>query len=325
MISKTVIIIGGGPAGAACARRLGQLGAECLILDKQKFPRTKLCAGWITPQVFDDLGITPEDYPHSLTRFRQFHIHFKNKRYTVPVHQYAIRRIEFDDWLLRLSGAEIKEHKVEHIEKEGDFFVIDGTFRCRYLVGAGGTFCPVRKAFMADYSHQLIITMEEEFPFEPTDKNCHLWFGYNDLPGYSWYVPKEGGYLNIGIGGYYNKLKANGQTIVDQWRYFTEKLEAAGLVTGHKWNGRGYNYRIADPTPPLQHGNVFIIGDAAGLATRDMGEGIRPAIQGGLLAAESIAGKRPIQKGKIARQSFAKYRVAAGLLWSVIRRRVISE
>ncbi len=40
--------------------------------------------------------------------------------------------------------------------------------------------------------------------------------------------------------------------------------------------------------PEIRKGNAFLVGDAAGLATLDMGEGIGPAIKSGLLAAEAI-------------------------------------
>ena len=55
MESHEVIVVGGGPAGSTCAWRLRQSGIDVLVLDKAAFPRTKLCAGWITPQVLSDL------------------------------------------------------------------------------------------------------------------------------------------------------------------------------------------------------------------------------------------------------------------------------
>ena len=78
MIQTEVLIVGGGPAGSACAKRLGELGVDCLILDKQTFPRPKPCAGWVTPQVFQHLGVHPEDYPHELTHF-DTHSRFPSK------------------------------------------------------------------------------------------------------------------------------------------------------------------------------------------------------------------------------------------------------
>ena len=45
------LIVGGGPAGSSCARQLRRAGLDVLIMDKQEFPRDKVCAGWITPAV----------------------------------------------------------------------------------------------------------------------------------------------------------------------------------------------------------------------------------------------------------------------------------
>ena len=60
--SCDVLIVGGGPAGSACARQLGRAGFDVLILDKSQFPRDKVCAGWITPQVVEELEIDTRDY-----------------------------------------------------------------------------------------------------------------------------------------------------------------------------------------------------------------------------------------------------------------------
>jgi flavin-dependent dehydrogenase len=59
MKTTDVLIVGGGPAGSSCAWRLNQRGVDVLLLDAQDFPRQKLCAGWITPQVLTDLQIDP--------------------------------------------------------------------------------------------------------------------------------------------------------------------------------------------------------------------------------------------------------------------------
>jgi flavin-dependent dehydrogenase len=53
--SADVIIVGGGPAGSSCAWSLKRQGVDCLVLDKEPFPRGKPCAGWITPEVVEDL------------------------------------------------------------------------------------------------------------------------------------------------------------------------------------------------------------------------------------------------------------------------------
>ena len=47
----------------------------------------------------------------------------------------------------------------------------------------------------------------------------------------------------------------------------------------------------------------FWLGDSAGLATLDLGEGIGPAVESGLMAANNILGKGPYEKSKISRFS----------------------
>ncbi|HEX2200963.1 MAG TPA: NAD(P)-binding protein, partial [Gammaproteobacteria bacterium] len=51
MLEAETIIVGGGPAGSSCAWILRQYALECIILDKEMFPRMKLFGGWITPAV----------------------------------------------------------------------------------------------------------------------------------------------------------------------------------------------------------------------------------------------------------------------------------
>ncbi len=77
MIQKDVLIVGGGPAGSACAQRLIRHGLDVLILDKADFPRQKPCAGWVTPALFRLLEISPGDYPSGLTHFTSFVISLK--------------------------------------------------------------------------------------------------------------------------------------------------------------------------------------------------------------------------------------------------------
>ena len=57
-----VLIVGGGPAGSSCAWGLRGSGLDVAILDRQTFPRDKICGGWITPQVMSELGIDPAEY-----------------------------------------------------------------------------------------------------------------------------------------------------------------------------------------------------------------------------------------------------------------------
>ena len=310
MIETETLIVGAGPAGAACAGELKKKGRKFILLDKQTFPRNKVCAGWITPAVFKALALDPGDYPYGLKEFREFVVHLKKRDYVLGVHQYAIRRIEFDRFLHEYFKLKPVSHQVRKIETDHGGFIIDNTFRARFLIGAGGSYCPVGKNFFiedttSDKKERTVVAVEEEFLYSARDNRCHLWFQQDDLPGYAWYVPKADGYLNVGIGGYENRLKKTGRNIKTEWEKFTEKLEKQGLVLGHTWHAKGYTYRVRSKHPVLQNGKVMIAGDAAGLATRDMGEGIGPAIESGVAAARSVITGKPLKARDIRKNSFS--------------------
>jgi flavin-dependent dehydrogenase len=292
MLQTNVIIVGGGPAGSACAWRLKQNNIDCLILDQRSFPRFKPCAGWITPEVLKALDLNIADYPHSFTTFRSFHISIRGFRFRLPARQHAIRRYEFDDWLLRRAGVPVQVHAVKEIIQTANGYILDGQFTAKYLVGAGGTLCPVYRSLFQSTSprdpNSLIVAQEEEFPYPYTDPHCRLWFLENHLPGYTWYVPKANGYVNVGVGGKAEELKANGDTLKNHWNLLVNKLDKVGLVRGHTFKPVGHSYYVRQKNPVIRRDNAFLTGDAAGLATLDLGEGIGPAIQSGLLAAEAI-------------------------------------
>ena len=287
-----VLIVGGGPAGSACARKLVEGGRRVAVLDRERFPRTKLCAGWVTPEAVADLELDVGAYPHRFNTFERIVAHIKGLTFTLDTPQHSIRRYEFDHYLLERSGAEVFVHNVKAIARDNGDYVVDGRFRAPYLVGAGGTRCPVYRDLFREANPRArelqAATYEHEFPFEWHDADCHLWFFDKGLPGYAWYVPKADGYLNCGIGGMAEKLKAKGDDIKTHWRHFTGVLARRGLVEGFEYAPKGYSYYLRGDVDVVRIDNAFITGDAVGLATVDLCEGIGPAIRSGHLAAESI-------------------------------------
>ncbi len=310
MIETDVIIVGAGPAGSTCAWKLKQAGFHVLLVDKHSFPRPKPCAGWITPSVLKDLEVDPNSLDISLTTFRKLTFFIHGRKITIRTRQYAIRRYEFDHWLMERSEARLIKHDVQQITRQDDCFIIDDAFRCTYLIGAAGTNCPVYHTFFKKICPRqrsnLIATIEAEFPYHFTDDRCYLWFFDSDFPGYSWYVPKTGGYLNIGIGGRTADLKRKGETISFHWESFLKKLKKLSLFKNSVIQPRGYSYYLRQRKLTLQIENAYIIGDAAGLATYDMGEGIGPAVRSGLLVAQSICSGKKIAIKKIPRYSFLR-------------------
>ncbi len=311
-----VVIVGGGPAGAACARKLVEAGMDCLVVDKANFPRQKTCAGWVTPSVFADLGIVPEDYPFDLTVFPRLKIFLNGFPITRPGRQYAIRRLEFDSWLLDLSRAEFLRHEIKEIRKTEQGYSLDGVIEAQVLVGAGGTHCPVARMARKESGQKRgarIVALESEYRINWQDPVCRLWFLENQLPGYAWYVPKKGGYLNIGVGGNAQVLKERGSSIQEHWEYLVGKLLHLGLLEDQPEDPRGYVYHLRGGDEPPGGKDLYLVGDAAGLATLDMGEGIGPAIRSGQLAAEAILGQGVYSVSRIPRYSL----LPVGLRWLV--------
>lgn len=308
MINTEVLIVGGGPAGSACAWRLHQQGIDCLMLDQHPFPRLKPCAGWITPEVLIDLHLASSEYPLGLTTFRSFRIWIGRFGFRIRTCQHAIRRVEFDHWLLQRSGTPVHLHTVKAITQTSEGYTIDDTFSGKYLVGAGGTACPVQRALFQGGAprdqQKLVVAMEEEFPYTWSDGECRLWFLQDHLPGYAWYVPKADNYVNVGVGGTAEVLKKNRDSLKHHWQLLVEKLEWEGLVKGHSFKPSGHSYYVRQKRPTVQRGNALIIGDSVGLATRDMGEGIGPAIRSGLLAAEAIVAGTEYSISTISQFSF---------------------
>jgi len=184
---------------------------------------------------------------------------------------------------------------------------IDGIFECRKLVGAAGRHCPVQNIFFHEKyprdPENFIAAVEAEFTYSWNEPNCHLWFFEHRLPGYSWYVPKANGMVNIGIGGQIGKIKKQGMNILKYWEPFVEKLHTLSLIPDQKIRPRGHNYYIRGKLVGCSQNGALIIGDSAGLATRDLGEGIGPAIHSGILAASSIESGTPLSFKKINRFS----------------------
>jgi flavin-dependent dehydrogenase len=104
-----------------------------------------------------------------------------------------------------------------------------------------------------------------------------------DLKGYGWCFAK-GGYLNIGLG------REDPHQLPEHVVGFCRWLRRRGVIPGNlpgKFNGHAYLLYSESRRPPTTDG-ALLIGDAAGLAYPRSGEGIRPAVESGLMAAAAI-------------------------------------
>ena len=300
-----VIIVGGGPSGSTCASVLVKSGVNTLLLDRGNFPRVKLCAGWLSPPIWNILDISPKEYTRGLWEWNNVHIHFHGRKYTVKSDGYFIRRYEFDDFLLKRSKVQAVEgYNVRQIEKDSEgYWVIDNQYRAKYLVGAGGTHCPVARAVFPKRDNPQCGTQEREFEGN-LDEIAACRAGkdgepeillHDDMKGYSWNVPK-GQWLNIGTG---TKIS---REVVPAWnkaRAFFESIGATGTIPLSsrpmldKMKGHGYVTFETNHLEACQAGNAFLIGDSLGLAQPLTGEGILPSVLSGKICGTVIAEGKP--------------------------------
>lgn len=304
------IIVGGGPAGSTCASLLVNSGVHTLLLDRANFPRVKLCTGWLSAPIWDILGISPKEYTRGLWEWNKVHIHFRGIKYNIKSHGYFIRRYEFDDFLLRRSKVQaIEGYNVREIERDGEgYWVIDHLYRAKYLIGAGGTHCPVARRLFSGRDNVQCGTQEREFEGDPEEiAACRAGEDgepeimlHDDMKGYSWNVPK-GNWLNVGTG-----TKEAGE-VLTAWSKARTFFEGNGTIPLSsrpmldKMKGHGYTTFNPKHLAACQADNVFLVGDALGLAQPLTGEGILPSVLSGKLCATAIADGVPETYAKMLR------------------------
>src|SRR5713101_6516925 len=116
-----VAIVGGGPGGSACAAFCAAAGLRTLLLEREKFPREKVCGDCLNPAcwpVLRRLGIAERvcQLPHGILNAVEF-IAIGGRKIAVDLSsgeesEIAIKRSLFDDLLLRRVrelGAHIYE------------------------------------------------------------------------------------------------------------------------------------------------------------------------------------------------------------------------
>ncbi len=298
-----VLIVGGGPAGSSCAWQLRRHGLNVMVMDKEPFPRDKVCAGWITPAVVQELQLDTEAYAkqHVLQRITAFRTGLIDgneleTHYPSTV-SFGIRRCEFDDYLLQRSDAHLRLcQPLKSLQRDGKQWVVNDAISTPMIVGAGGHFCPVARFMGAKLgaNEPAVAAKEIEFEMSPAQReDCQvrgdtpeLYF-CRDMKGYGWCF-RKGNHLNIGLGREDNHL------LSEHLGYFCDFLKQRGRIPqdipdhfhGHAYllYGHAVRKQIDD--------GMLLVGDAAGLAYPQSGEGIRPAVESGLMAAATIVAAR---------------------------------
>jgi len=279
MRSFSVIIVGAGPGGLACAHRLAENGIDVLVLERKSVVGPKVCGGGIT---WDGLiRRVPKDLVDG--SFSAQHIRSNYQRTVIrsanPI-VATIRREVLGDWMRRQAenaGAVIKTSCPVHRIKDDFVSTSQGDFSYRYLVGADGSSSIVRKYLRLD-SEKVGVGIDFLVPGNFDRMEWHLDHRlFNN--GYGWIFPFQG-MASVGIYGakpYNNPRKM--LTSLRQWAR-EQKIPTAGLKPRAgliNFDYRGWRFD-----------NKMLIGDAAGLASGLTGEGMYSALVSGETAAGVI-------------------------------------
>jgi flavin-dependent dehydrogenase len=164
----------------------------------------------------------------------------------------------------------------------------------------------------------LVVAQEVEFPLDARQRAAcrvapeipELYFS-PDLRGYGWCLLK-GDHLNVGLG------RHDPHGFTSHLRAFVASLTRQARIPDLPSRWLGHAYRLHEGAPGRVIGDgLLLVGDAAGLAAPASGEGIRPAVESGLLAAEAVLAAR----GRYRREDLEPYRQALDARFGPWRRR----
>jgi geranylgeranyl reductase family protein len=317
-----VLVIGGGPAGAATGYWLAKAGLDAVVVERKAFPRDKTCGDGLTPRAvlqLEEMGLGDWLHTHHRNNGLRAVAHDitlelpwpKHSRF--PDHGYVVRRTELDRTVAEhaaAAGATLLDgtDATAPILRDGlcqGAVVTDkasGETRevhARYVVLAEGANSRIGRALgtARDRSYPMGLAIRGyyaspiaddpwiESALDVRDRNGA------SLPGYGWVFPLGDGTVNVGIGllsTFRDYKSVNTTNLMNEWlvtapeHWGLDPDGALGPVVG----GR---LPMAGSISPKVGPNWVAVGDAAGFINPFNGEGIDYAYETGRLAADLIA------------------------------------
>jgi geranylgeranyl reductase family protein len=316
-----VLVIGGGPAGAATAYWLAEAGHDVVVVERKTFPRDKTCGDGLTPRAVKQLADMGLEEPIARDHHRFDGLRTIAHGITLelpwpehpvyPSHGYVVRRRDLDQLVAEhavKSGATLRQG-TEATSPVFDQGLLTGAvvqskgdapeeLRARYVVVADGSNSRFGRAIGTSrdrrYPQGMAIRTYYESP-RHDDPWIESALDVRDrqgrsLPGYGWIFPVGDGTINVGI-GLLSTFKG--------WK----SVNTSHLMT--EWAATAPAYWGIDPDAPLQAptggrlpmaGSIgpkagpsfLVVGDAAGAVNPFNGEGIDYAYETGRLAADVL-------------------------------------
>ncbi len=294
-----LLVVGGGPSGISTALHL-QAAAPALsmlVLEKERYPREKICAGGIGARAFrilDKLGVQV-DCP--MVRFDAIALRLGGE--TIVTRQkdlgVVVRRVEFDHALAKQAtarGIEIRDGcAVETI------LVTDEGVRvttatgeeilARAIVGADGIGGVVRRqaGFGRGELRAQVVELDTEGVAQDLPRDTVVFdFDAQDLNGYAWDFPTL-------VDG--KPLICRGAYVIRNLGPDDARARIAAYLTARGLDPKRYRHkqfaeRGWEPGAEISMPRVLLVGEAAGIDIAT-GEGIGQAIEYGSVAGAYLA------------------------------------
>ncbi|MBU1204584.1 MAG: NAD(P)/FAD-dependent oxidoreductase [Nanoarchaeota archaeon] len=290
MKSHDVVIIGAGPAGLTCAEKLAKADKKVLLLEQNEIIGPKICAGGLSSHGSDYPGLPDKLLEH---KYKKIIFHTPFNKAIIKLNKdsiYTIDRKNLGQWQLsklKKTNAIIKtKSRVTEIKKNHIIINNSEKIRFNYLVGADGSTSIVRK-YLGLKTNELNIAIQYVIP---TKKYKNLEIFYDSKLFHSWYawIFPHKNYVSIGcicdprllslenLRKNFNIWLKNNKIDVSKGEYQTYPINC---------DYKGYRFK-----------NIFLVGDAAGLASGLTGEGIYQATISGEEVAKSIINKNYVSK-----------------------------
>ena len=300
--SYDVAVVGAGPSGLAAAIKCRELGYDVLVLEKRRFGRVKSCAG-LTPEVTVDVIETELSLQVPEGLFAQpshvgLYLVGPESRGVVGGYRLAnLNRPLFDSWLsvkAEKRGVDVRYMVADlDLRRVGEGFELRARLNggkvvrilTRYVVGADGAASRMRRLCYQGWKPNAIRVAQEMWVCDG-DFGEYFYMMLLDqevTPTYGYVVPKAESIYLVGVGVFpwQNGLTATYLSRFKRWLSRNMGFKPVRLV--HRDAGL-----IPFDKPVVGRGNIILIGDAAGFTNSFTGEGIRPAIDSGITAAEAV-------------------------------------
>jgi flavin-dependent dehydrogenase len=283
-----VIIAGAGPAGSACAITASRLGAKVLLLEKDRFPRQKVCGEFVSAESLGLLhGMLEDGRFQSCPPVSSSRIFVDNKVLTLPVSPAAqsIPRFDLDAALFHAAqraGATAKEGvAVREVRRHEIFHVVtaENTITARAVINATGRWSKLTQFDVAEKDKWLGLKAHFAEPTAPQSVDLYFFPG-----GYCGVTPVSA-----------NSVNACAMVRADVAHTLEEVFakEPRLLQRSRAWQPL-FSTVTTSPLyfrePETESNGMLLAGDAAGFIDPFAGDGISLALQSGTLAAESITG-----------------------------------